>query len=305
MQQAATGSRGGIFLVGIFFMIWVCFVSVEPRMPSDPKGRCVVGGRLSGPFRRSLIGLVGLALFRFFYRSLYDVDDNNSAGFLFLDGILVIAFNVGLSFLCMTTSYVLQCQMTTMINIQPGKLQIPYLIAVAVTTIVGIALSRLIHPNFGSLITLAGAISSPPILQTLWTYAMLTTRGGDQDGRGNVLTQILLATEYYYVFSCLVAFVAEAMYRGPEIVDRTVLDDMIDSMRHHQDIGVDDWTRLLVHSIFVNLIDELTHVTPNASRPTRSETNNSTTASRDDWKEFPDEEEMKQLVVTKNKNRSN
>jgi hypothetical protein len=254
MQQA--GSRGGIFLSGIFFMIWIVFVCVEPRMPSNPKG-CSIGGRLSSPFRRALLGLVLFASLRLILCTLFDM---TLLFFVIVDGILVTIFNLGLSFLCMTTSYVLQCQLTDLINIQPGQNLMPYLIGVFAITVSGITAAYVAHPNFCALVSLAGAVSSIPVIQTLNLYARLTTHGGNQEGRGNVLTQILLATEYYYVFSCLVAFLAEAFYRGPNVDDHYWTDELIDSMRHHQDIGVDDWTRLLVHSIFLNLIDELTHI---------------------------------------------
>lgn len=116
-------------------------------------------------------------------------------------------------------------------------------------------------------------------------YAQVTTpqsAGPNQHGRGNVLTQILLACETYYVFSSVVATVAEFGYQSTKYrTDNgyaSWMIELIDSMRHHQDIGVDDWTRLLVHSIFLNLIDELTHFSATTGTTMSPETESSSTA---------------------------
>jgi hypothetical protein len=153
------------------------------------------------------------------------------------------------------------------------------------------------------LVSLAGAVSSIPVIQTLNLYARLTTHSGNQEGRGNVPTQILLATEYYYVFSCLVAFLAEAFYRGPNMDDHYWTEELVDSMRHHQDIGVDDWTRLLVHSIFLNLVDEMTHLSTATSSSDHDNAFHSTTTEPSPFTAedvpYEQDEEQVQLVVTK------
>jgi hypothetical protein len=280
----------------VFCITRVAFICVEPRMPSDPKG-CSIGGRMSSPFRRALLGLLLLATTRFVISKMLDMALFHVA---LIDGILVTCFNVGLSFLCMITSYILQCQLTNLINIHPGKDLVPYLIAVFVMTVAGITAARTTYPNLCALVSLAGAVSSIPVIKTLTLYARLTTLGGNQGGRGNVITQILLSTEYYYVFSCLVAFLAEVFYRGPNVEDYKWTDELIDSMRHHQDIGVDDWTRLLVHSIFLNLIDELTHVAPpraSAASTSRTPSADYSTASSVDLDVYDDEEDKEHMQM--------
>ena len=56
------------FLAGQLFTLGVAFLATGPRMPFDPpflkSGRSCIGGKLSHPFRRALLGLVVLGMIR-------------------------------------------------------------------------------------------------------------------------------------------------------------------------------------------------------------------------------------------------
>eukprot|EP00545_Synedropsis_sp_CCMP1620_P003229 CAMPEP_0119025038 /NCGR_PEP_ID=MMETSP1176-20130426/33033_1 /TAXON_ID=265551 /ORGANISM="Synedropsis recta cf, Strain CCMP1620" /LENGTH=283 /DNA_ID=CAMNT_0006980483 /DNA_START=90 /DNA_END=941 /DNA_ORIENTATION=+ len=236
-------------------------------MPSDPpKSPCTIGGRLSHPFRRALLALVILAISRDLIFGILEHTDKSSSAFLkVLDSFIGTIFTVGQAFLCMSTAYLLQCQLSNMVNINPGEGLSPYLAVVFCINVIAYTCSYWLHPSCIALISLGSAISTIPVIQTLQLYAKVTTYGGPTAGRGTVLTQVMLHSEYWYIFSSHVAFVAESMSSqqsdGADM-DRIWQHDLIDAMRHHQDVGVDDWTRLLIHSIYLNLIDELMHVSP-------------------------------------------
>jgi hypothetical protein len=262
--------RGGITLVGLFFMVGVAFLSLGPKMPSDPKSPCIVGGRLSHPFRRALLALVILAISRDLIFGLLLDNESSSALLKFSDSFLGTIFTVGQAFLCVSSAYLLQCQLSNVINVHPGEGLSPYLIAVLIINLVAYTLSYWSHPNYIALISLGSAVSTIPVIKTLRLYAQVTTYGGAHAGRGTVLTQVMTHSEYWYIFSSLVAFLAEMFQRENAVADGTDRrmmwrDDLVDAMRHHQDVGVDDWTRLLVHSIYLNLVDELMHVSPSST----------------------------------------
>jgi hypothetical protein len=304
--------RGGEYLEGLFFMVGVGFICLSPRMPSDPKHGCTIGGRISFPFRRAFLALVVLAMAR---EMVCHLVHDNSIFFKVFDGVLGTMFTVGQCFMCMTTAYLLQDQLTAVISIQPGQDLIPYLTAVFAINVTGITLSHWVHPNFCALISLAEAVSSIPVLKTLQLYATVTTHGGQHAGRGTALTQVLKTTEYWYIFSSIVAFFAEVNHRknvdalelgwtdelveamghqqdigvddffaevfhrkNVDALELGWMDELVEAMRHQQDIGVDDWTRLLVHSIFLNCIDELSHFSagdpPSSTRSDESTSSN-------------------------------
>ena len=97
--------RGGITLVGLFFMVGVAFLSLGPKMPSDPKSPCIVGGRLSHPFRRALLALVILAISRDLIFGLLLDNESSSALLKFSDSFLGTIFTVGQAFLCVSSAY--------------------------------------------------------------------------------------------------------------------------------------------------------------------------------------------------------
>lgn len=119
------------FLAGQIFMIGVAVVTILPRVPddilgnnSDPHGWFNVGGRLSRPFRKSMLCLPGLSIFRIFSCHTFEgfmnqqIDDEShvvTTRFI-LDAMLGTIQVVGQNFLCLTTAYILQLQLQMVIN---------------------------------------------------------------------------------------------------------------------------------------------------------------------------------------------
>lgn len=261
------------FLAGQLFTIGLAAIVVLPRMPFDEVG--TIGGRLSFPFRRALLMLVIIGLIRVMSCHIRPI---TASWMLILDGVLGTIHVVGQSFLCLTTAYLLQCQLVDYINIEggrPGRSLVPYLVVISVLAIVGAVVSPLSQSNLWSFVNLAEAISVWPVVKTLKTYTMVTSGGAG--GRGPILTQMLAITEYWYLTTSILAFLAETcLQQDDDLYEDSLLSFpvlVMQAIRLNQDNGIDDWTRLLMHAVFLNQLDELQHIhsTAASSNSTNSE----------------------------------
>ena len=121
------------YLAGQIFMVGVAAVAVLPRVPSDTLSSSTrVGGRLSHPFRRALLWLVAIGFVRNISCHLWlamshmtngseaTTTTSSSSLLTIADAILGTTQVVGQNFLCLTTAYLLQCQLATVINIEGG-----------------------------------------------------------------------------------------------------------------------------------------------------------------------------------------
>lgn len=270
------------FLAGQIFTLAIAAVAILPRMPTDHSG-CTIGGKLSHPFRRALVGLLIIGVVRVFGCHLHHPDSS----FLRLaDGVLGTLHVIGQSFLCLTTAYILRCQLCEFINIEggtPGRSLITALSIISILTVAGAVLSELVHPNYWCLVNLAEAYSCFPVLKTLKLYASVTTVGGRQHRRGPVFIQILMILEYWYLATSILSFVGEAAdnHKEPDHTDGQRLQLFLAAIRHNQDNGVDDWTRLMLHSVFLNSIDELQHFSSSASTNGNGHSSNTDSAEDD------------------------
>ena len=262
------------YVAGQIFTVGIVLMALLPRMPSDQGNDLSVGGKLSNPFRKGLLALVIIGLIRVvcFHHILFPyLDVEKDSFWSVVDSVLGILHTSGQSFLCLTTAYLLQCQLSTFINLgaRPGANLVPYFFFLASLSLGGALGASLYHPNLWSLINLAETVSCIPVLQTLRLYTSVTFSQNQSGGlrqsflRGPILTQILTIEEMWYLATSFISFIAEAIQSGPVQVDSYAglpLQLILTAVRHNQDNGVDDWTRLLMHSIFLNSIDELTHV---------------------------------------------
>ena len=282
------------FLAGQLFTMGVAAMAILPRMPSDhifdnddhDDGRqCrsnmrTIGGKLSYPFRRALLALISVGMIRvlcFHVILPLDDDQSNNKVVVVLDATLATIHVIGQSFLCLTTAYLLQCQLVNYINIdpnnnnKPGRNLVPYLCVIGCLTILGSIGSNVLNPNLWCLVNLAEAVSWYPVWKTLSLYTSVTssrttatTSGGQPSLRGPVLAQILTVAECWFFTTSLLSFIAEAIDNLHDDIDQAegqFLRLLLVGIRQNQDNGVDDWTRLLLHSVFLNSLDELNHVT--------------------------------------------
>mmetsp|Transcript_3233 Transcript_3233/g.9195 ORF Transcript_3233/g.9195 Transcript_3233/m.9195 type:complete len:310 (+) Transcript_3233:1175-2104(+) len=256
------------FLAGQVFTLGVATLAVAPRMPFDDAR--TVGGKLSFPFRRALLALVAIGMFRVVVCHIL------FPGLSSLDAILGTTHVIGQSFLCLTTAYLLQLQLSQVINITPGSSLTTVLVSVAMLTLMGEIGSSTVHPNLSSLVHLAQALSSYGVLETLRTYA--NVMAPNSSGRGPFLTQLLRLTEYCFMATSVLAFLGEASdgfiltkfhhdggVAGVDVEQDHPIVVLLKALEYNQDSGVDDWTRLLIHSIFLNSLDEMQHFTNSGS----------------------------------------
>lgn len=169
---------------------------------------------------------------------------------------------------------------------------------VLLLTVAGAVLSRFVHPNWFCLENLAEAISCLPVLKTLKTYASVTTVGGQHHGRGPVLVQVLKVVEYWFMTTAILSFGAEALNTiHGDLESAPPVQLILEAIRTNQDNGVDDWTRLLLHSIFLNTMDELQHFTGGGGFPTAAQS--SSEKGNDNSSDDGDDIEKKSLVSLK------
>ena len=244
-----------------------------------------IGGKLSYPFRRALLALISIGMIRvicfhvLIQPSLDDDQSSNNKVVVVFDATFATIHVIGQSFLCLTTAYLLQCQLVNYINIdpnygnKPGRNLVPYLCVIGGLTILGSIGSNVLNPNLWCLVNLAEAVSCYPVWKTLSLYSSVTsssrpsTRGSAQPPsslRGPVLAQILTVAEGWFFTTSLLSFVAEAIDNIHDDIDQAegqFIRLLLVGIRQNQDNCIDDWTRLLLHSVFLNSLDELNHVT--------------------------------------------
>lgn len=239
--------------------IWgVAAVAVFPRLPSDPT-YCTIGGNLTHTFRKLLLVLVGTNFVRLF------CSKKINAAIALSDALGVVEV-VGLTFLCFLTPYLLQRWLSERINIggRPGENLITPLLVVGFMSAVGMILSHTVHPNLWFLKKAANGLASIPVLRTLRQYNSVTTVGLRINGRGNILSQSLMMVEYWHLIVQLLGAVGYACNTGRPEDEHTAWDVILCSFRN---IGfVADWTRVLSHAIFMNVLDEIYSLPPPADQ---------------------------------------
>lgn len=297
------------FISGQLFSLGIAAIAVIPRMPFEGSNNnygsssnsCMagrsIGGRLSNPFRKVMLFLVAIGLVRVVGCHLHLTPDSTTL--LVTDTVLGTIHVVGQSFLCLTTAYILQKQLAQYINIpggRPGKSLVPFLGIIFVLAALGsIATTFFQRHNSWCLVNLAEAISCYPVLQTLQMYTSVTAASSAAGSnsmnhrhndifRGPILTQMLTVTEIWYFIASALSFVAEAFKTSngtdeERVVGATLYILFQAAVGQHHDTGVSDWTRLLMHSVFLNSIDELQHMSPPSASTVGSSGDNNTTAT--------------------------
>jgi hypothetical protein len=235
-----------------FFILGVVAAAVIPRHNVQSTDRWwSIGGRLSHNFRKLLLVIVAVNLCRLV---IYSDGDQESSKYQLGSDLLGVVEVTGLTFLCFLTPYVLQQGLSEYFHIVPGKsLKFPLIMA-ALLSFLGVSLSRLVHPNFWALKKLANAVSGPPVISTLRSYNSFTT--SESHGRGHVFAQTVTVIEYWHLALQLCCAAAYAFNREAiETDEETLLDRTMKAARSIAFAA--DWTRVLVHALFMNQLDEM------------------------------------------------
>jgi hypothetical protein len=236
-----------------FLILGVTAAAVVPRQRNDTTWS-IGGGTLSHPFRKLLLVIVAVNLLRLFLSSN---EEYSPASGLFSDSLGVVEVT-GLSFLCLVTPYVLQTRLAGVINVgRPGQDLVLPLALVAILSFFGVVLSRTVHPNLWFLKKVAVAMTSLPVIRTLKTYNSVTTVGGRGHGRGFIISQIVMTVEYWHIILQLGCALGYALNRGNPEAEDQLIDTLMRAARSTAFTG--DWTRILCHATFLNMMDELYH----------------------------------------------
>jgi hypothetical protein len=243
--------------LGKRLFIWgVLVIVVAPRLHID-RSYWTFGGKWSSAFRK----LLGMAVFLNIIR--LGASMNGHPWLLLLSDVLGIAEVFGLNFLVFYTPWVLRKWLEDRINIG-GRPDTPLYFPLQLTlllSIMGVILSRTIHPNFWSLKKVANIVSTPLIIQTIKLYNSVTSVGGHHHGRGTIMAQTLLVIEYWHLIIQLFSALGYALDpQGKDVENYSPWENCLKAFR---DVAfVADWTRVLGHGIFLNLLDEMALVSP-------------------------------------------
>lgn len=234
-----------------FLIIGVALAAIVPRMPFDD--RWSIGGGLSNRFRKLLLAIVTINFSRLFLSGNKEFS-KTSGLFSDLLGVLEVT---GLTFLCFLTPYILETRLTNFIHIRPGRTFYYPLIGAALLSFFGVLLSRAVHPNLWCLKKLANALSGPPVINVLRQFNLVTT--AQAHGNGFMMGQATLTVEYWHLCLQLFCFVGYAFDRHISSEEEgTGWDTFLEAARSIAFLG--DWTRVLMHALFLNGIDEMNNL---------------------------------------------
>jgi hypothetical protein len=238
--------------LGKRLFIWgVLVIVVFPRQHIDRSYR-TFGGKWSSAFRKLLGVAVLLNAFRFV------ASMNGHMWLMLLSDLLGVAEVVGLNFLCFYTPWVLRKWLQDRINIG-GRPDTPLYLPLQLTlllSIMGVILSRTVHPNFWCLKKLGNIVSTPLIVQTITLYNSVTSVGGHHHGRGSIMAQTLIVIEYWHLTMQLLSALGYAFEpQGLAVENYSPWENCLQAFRNVAFVA--DWTRVCGHGIFLNLLDEM------------------------------------------------
>ncbi len=242
------------------YVVAVTLIAIVPRMPFDKP--FTIGGELSHNYRKLLLALSCLYIIRTTIRSL--IVEYATKGFY----LLLKAIEGDLhSVLSLLTPYLLRLWMSDRINLpggrKPGKALEPWIYAVIGLSLFACCANIYTGDDIWWIWKkIADVLSFFPVRQTIIWYNSLTTGQAKYPNRGNVLSQILMVSEYYSVISCLGDIAAKSL------VILNIMDESWIGRPFVQGIYINvlfaTYTRILCHSIMLNFLDEQSHfvVTP-------------------------------------------
>mmetsp|Transcript_11400 Transcript_11400/g.18902 ORF Transcript_11400/g.18902 Transcript_11400/m.18902 type:complete len:293 (+) Transcript_11400:107-985(+) len=239
------------------FSIGIAVMAVSIRMPFDAPW--TLGGDLSRLQRWLAICLTITLL--------------TGRGFKLSQGPLLwrlsyAVSNVLITWICLTTAYVLRCFMMHRINIgNPGRPIQSWLIVLSTMVATGIIFALFTdNVRFLSLVRLANALSTIPVLQALKQYNILTTPTGPNRGRGAALSQAMVLFERYFCLIMVAAAIGDIgqQFPLPKEEDLSQFQVFLRLLRSN-DLILHSQIRIIFHIIFVNVLDEMNQMHPASS----------------------------------------
>jgi hypothetical protein len=246
-----------IGLAEALFSTCAAIVVIVPRTASSSDW---IGGDLASPFRRSVLFLSMMNVFRntcfedrrFTIISTASTVTSSSEDQVPRSNESTIAYYVltsiesfGLCFLMLLMPYLLQCRLIEVINIRPGRNLMLWLRVILALYITATVLAW--HdPNLWAFKRLGDALGCIPVIKTLQLFRRVYgSRGGSQ------LT--IQTLEVLEMFSFVVTVAAAAEY---------LFDDHLQSRSQAIRVGslFVSQTRVMFHGLLLNVMDEANHV---------------------------------------------
>lgn len=241
-----------LFALEQIFVMAVTFAAIFPRMPLDEPWS--IGGDLSKPFRRLLLGIFFLHWGRNTMIGLLGHSVPKPV-YISLDALETVL----LTCLCLLMPYLLRIWLSQRINIggRPGEIFTNWVKAVAALSCLGAFLRITVDRKYWVLTKIADTLSFIPVTQTLALYASVTHSASRYRGRGAVLSQIALVVEYF----ALAAHTADGLSKILgllEFVTRYQLNSSTSPtmVTVYAATRFATYLRVFCHSILLNSLDE-------------------------------------------------
>lgn len=229
------------------FIVAVTAIAIVPRMPFDKPW--TIGGDLSHRFRQLLLAIATMNIFR---NALpWDLSLNVKFTLFGIESIMI-------SFLSLLTPYLLRNYLSQRINFpgsrEPGMGLNKWMYAVIVLALSG-TLSRIQFGNdWWILKKVADVLVFFPTVNTIRIYNSVSNSGGQYPGRGTVLAQVVMIMEY----CALVSSLADVALKTMSIIEIAKWSSTIFAKSIYDGNTYAIWTRIMGHSILLNVLDEST-----------------------------------------------
>jgi len=245
-----------VSFVGLIYVVAVTAIAILPRMPDDEP--CSIGGKLSRGFRNLLMVIASIDIMRkIFVTHTPEV----------LDKAMVVTESSLISLLSLLMAFLVRVWMSERINFQGarqcGKGLMPWVYLIMTLSLSGNILAsmfedqRTINHYFWIIKKIAEALSFIPVDQTLQMLSKAMP-AAPRSKRGSVLVQMVYVGEYYALLAHITDICCR-LYIVFNIADGTktaIHTEWTLSMNNHFAI----FTRILCHSVFLNLLDETHHL---------------------------------------------
>jgi hypothetical protein len=238
------------------FILAVTFIAIAPRMPFDRPW--TIGGDISQSFRKLLICIISL----YFIRHLLN---NHLTGVyrLFLL-VLHASEGIAISFLTLLTPYLLRFWLSSRINVpggrRPGIGLMPWVYTFVALSAFGVILRFFTRRSeLWIFKKIADALSFIPVQRTIQLYNSFITAAACYPGRGNVLSQVVMVSEYYALIANLCDIGIKCVMLFTLVDPDFEKSGLVRGVYANNFFG--QYTRILCHSIFLNVLDEMHHLT--------------------------------------------
>lgn len=232
------------------FMLCILVASLPPSRRA--RGQSIFGEGMARPFHQLFVAVT----FTLTLRSLFLPDQRFGNQGADLGGVLIYVYyawvaveSLLMSFLKLCMPYILQCHLSTVINIAPGRNLQMWLFLVLAMDAVAVLLSAHVSPNFWSIKRLGDGLMAIPRIKTLQSYQRVMAVRSNQP---SLLVDMLMRIEICLFVAILGASAAYATESHSAAADPN--EDWLVAIKIMSIfLG---YTALMVHALLLNCLDE-------------------------------------------------